>query len=114
MAILKAKIKHWRSIGDDPGVELDLGRITVLSEENDSGKKRTEMFLYEQGYIKQREKRVLLHFKWLVHYQIQGWSLTKIADHYNKDSKKIHNEDTIYHGVISAAELVLLNLRRKR
>ncbi|PQP83592.1 hypothetical protein C0Q44_02560 [Paenibacillus sp. PCH8] len=46
MSILKAKIKHWRSIGDDPGVELDLGRITVLSGENDSGKTAILMGIY--------------------------------------------------------------------
>ncbi|MCK6078378.1 hypothetical protein [Paenibacillus silvae] len=76
-------------------------------------KNRTETFLQEQGYIKQTEKRVLDHFKWLVHYQIQGWSLTKIADYYNNNSKRIHSEDTIYHGVTNAAELALLKLRRK-
>jgi predicted ATPase len=43
---MKAKIKHWRSIGGDPGIELDLGRITVLSGENDSGKTAILMGLY--------------------------------------------------------------------
>ncbi|WP_343262458.1 hypothetical protein [Paenibacillus hubeiensis] len=75
---------------------------------------RTETFLQEQGYIKQREKRVMVHFKWLVHYQIQGWSLAKIAEHYNNNSKRIYNEDTIYHGITNAAELALLRLRRKK
>ncbi|MCW3792643.1 AAA family ATPase [Paenibacillus sp. LS1] len=46
MTIQKVKIKHWRSIGGDPGVELDLGRITVLSGENDSGKTAILLGLY--------------------------------------------------------------------
>jgi len=46
MTIQKAKIKQWRSIGGDPGVELDLGRITVLSGENDSGKTAILLGLY--------------------------------------------------------------------
>ncbi|NMI05046.1 AAA family ATPase [Paenibacillus sp. SZ31] len=46
MTIHKVKIKHWRSIGGDPGVELDLGRITVLSGENDSGKTAILLGLY--------------------------------------------------------------------
>lgn len=46
MTIQKAKIEHWRSIGGDPGVELNLGRITVLSGENDSGKTAILLGLY--------------------------------------------------------------------
>ncbi|MDN8593341.1 AAA family ATPase [Paenibacillus sp. 11B] len=46
MTIQRVKITHWRSIGGDPGVELDLGRITVLSGENDSGKTAILLALY--------------------------------------------------------------------
>nr|WP_145403092.1 AAA family ATPase [Paenibacillus xylanexedens] len=46
MTIQKVKIKHWRSIGGNPGVEIDLGRITVLSGENDSGKTAILLGLY--------------------------------------------------------------------
>ncbi|WP_145151795.1 AAA family ATPase [Paenibacillus xylanexedens] len=46
MSVHKAVIKYWRSIGGTPGVELDLGRITVLSGENDSGKTAILLGLY--------------------------------------------------------------------
>ncbi|MFB8376958.1 AAA family ATPase [Paenibacillus taichungensis] len=46
MSINKAIIKNWRSIGDNPGVDLEFGRITVLSGTNDSGKTAILLGLY--------------------------------------------------------------------
>ncbi|WP_163853084.1 AAA family ATPase [Paenibacillus elgii] len=46
MSIRRSIIKNWRSIGEDPGVELELGRITVLAGVNDSGKTAILLGLY--------------------------------------------------------------------
>ncbi|MCR8634867.1 hypothetical protein [Paenibacillus radicis (ex Xue et al. 2023)] len=71
-------------------------------------KERTEQFMDKHGYVKGKEKRTQEHFKWLLHYQIQGWSLRQIAEYYI-DAE--FNEDTLYRGVKSAAEVLMLNLR---
>ncbi|MBP1996921.1 hypothetical protein [Paenibacillus eucommiae] len=73
---------------------------------------RSERFLRERGYVKEKEKRNYEHFKWLVHYQVQGWNLREIADHYNTSkSEVILQEDAIFRGIKSTAELVRLPLR---
>ncbi|MDO3676142.1 hypothetical protein [Paenibacillus ehimensis] len=72
-------------------------------------RERTEKFMEQHGYVKGKEKRNQEHFKWLVHYQIQGWSLRQIAEHY--EDKEL-SEDTIFRGVKSASEIVMLNLRQ--
>ncbi|XOK59225.1 hypothetical protein ACJ7K1_21990 [Paenibacillus elgii] len=71
-------------------------------------RERTEKFMEQHGYVKGKEKRNQEHFKWLVHYQIQGWSLRQIAEHYEDEEL---SEDTIFRGVKSASEIVMLNLR---
>ena len=77
-------------------------------------RQRAEDFLLERGYVKGKEKRNLDHFKWLVHYQVEGWTLRKIADYYSNISDEIIYEDTVYRGIKSTAELVLLNLIQKK
>src|SRR5690606_14678298 len=39
-------MENWRSIGEGPGVSMDLGRINVLSGVNDSGKTAILLGLY--------------------------------------------------------------------
>jgi hypothetical protein len=70
---------------------------------------RTEKWMKNQGYIKFKEKRNMDHFKWLIHYKIQGWSVRKIADNYSTELIVL-NEDTISHGIKSASALMDLNL----
>ncbi|KAF6625244.1 hypothetical protein H6F38_27150 [Paenibacillus sp. EKM208P] len=77
-------------------------------------RERTEQFLQERGYVKDKEKRNLEHFKWLVDYQIKGWTLKEIADHYSKVRSEIINEDTIFHGIKNTANLVLVHLRSSK
>lgn len=74
-------------------------------------KKRTEEYLKKYGYIKGKEKRNKEHFHWLVRYQIQGWSIKKIADYYSKD-KKILTEDTVKKGLVNTASMVDIYLRK--
>ncbi|HAI20687.1 MAG TPA: hypothetical protein DCM14_02090 [Clostridiales bacterium UBA8153] len=66
----------------------------------------------DAGLEKTPEKRKLVHFDWLVHYQVQGWSMRKIADHYSGEG--VLSEDTIAKGVRQAAKLVGLKLRPPR
>ncbi|MWC31362.1 hypothetical protein [Paenibacillus sp. MMS18-CY102] len=77
-------------------------------------RERSEAFLAERGYVKERTKRNLEHFKWLVHYQVQGWSLRKISDHYSEITGEVISEDTIFHGIKKTADLVLLEFIQKR
>lgn len=70
-------------------------------------------FLKKNGYSKKGQKRNSDHLIWLVHSRIQGWSNSKIADHYN-EKKEILSDDTISHGVKSATKLVLLEPMRKK
>ncbi|MNW49377.1 hypothetical protein D3C74_267920 [compost metagenome] len=74
-------------------------------------KQRAEKFLTNKGYIKAKDKRNLEHFEWLVRYQVQNWSLKKIADYYSAQNDSVVNEDTVWRGVKNTSELVLLSLR---
>lgn len=59
-------------------------------------RERNEKFMKQHGYVKGKEKRNQEHFKWLVHYQIQGWSLRQIIPMNNKDAEvEIHYNDVI-------------------
>lgn len=77
-------------------------------------RERSEQFLREQGYVKDKEKRNLEHFRWLVDYQIKGWSAREIADHYSSLKNEIINEDTVLHGIKNTASLVLIHLRSSK
>lgn len=46
-------------------------------------REHAEKFLMAKGYVKGKDKRNLNHFEWLIRYQIQGWTLKEIADHYS-------------------------------
>ncbi|NHN33158.1 hypothetical protein [Paenibacillus agricola] len=74
-------------------------------------RERSEKLLENNGYVKSKEKRSLEHFKWLVRYQIQNWTLKEITDHYSEESDDILNEDTIWKGIKSTSEQVFLTLR---
>lgn len=86
----------------------------MFSEYKELYRLRAENFLIERGYIKEGEKRNLDHFKWLVHYLIQRWSLRKIADYYSQQTDKTVNEDTIFHGIKDAARLVLIDIKARK
>lgn len=77
-------------------------------------RERSLRFLEERGYVKDKEKRNLEHFKWLVDYQIKGWSLSQIADHYSALKNEIIKKDTIFHGLKNTANLVLVSLRSSK
>ncbi|MGO4699528.1 hypothetical protein AB4Z50_35440 [Paenibacillus sp. 2TAB26] len=76
-------------------------------------RERAESFLKDRGYVKEKEKRNLDHFKWLVHYLVQKWTLREIADKYS-GSEFILSEDTIFHGLKSAARMVLIDLKQRK
>lgn len=86
----------------------------VFAEYKELYRKRTEEFLLDRGYVKEREKRNLDHFKWLVHYQVQRWSLREIADYYSQNTDELVHEDTVFHGIKSTAKLVLLDLKQRK
>jgi len=46
MFVKRVAVRNWRSIGEDPGVTLDLGRINLLTGINDSGKTSILVALY--------------------------------------------------------------------
>lgn len=79
-----------------------------------SYRRRTEQFLQNRGYQIAKEKRNLLHFEWLVRFQVQGWSLRKIADFYSNKSDELVHEDNVFQGIKSTAEHVLINLRSRK
>ena len=60
------------------------------------------------GFRKVKEKRTLLHFEWVVRYQIQNWAHRKIADFYDD---KIRTESAIGVAVRDTAKLIGLTLR---
>ncbi|MCY9589851.1 hypothetical protein PC41400_16670 [Paenibacillus chitinolyticus] len=74
-------------------------------------KERTESILYENGYVRSKAKRNIEHYSWLVYYQILGWSLKDIANHWSEKNESAFSEDTIWKGLKSAAEIVYINLR---
>ena len=66
------------------------------------------------GWKSAVEKRNILHFAWLVHFQVQGWSIPEIAERYNEHYEKQEKtlvEDTVSKGIHQAAKLVGINLR---
>ncbi|MNN01041.1 hypothetical protein D3C81_1136480 [compost metagenome] len=100
------RLKTWKDF------ESELDRM--FKQYKNLYRERTEKFLIERGYLKEPEKRNLEHFKWLVHYLIQRWSLREIADFYSqKVGEEIH-EDTVSHGIKSAARLVLIDLKKRK
>ncbi|MBB6633293.1 hypothetical protein [Cohnella thailandensis] len=86
----------------------------AFAEYKELYRKRAEDFLLSRGYVKEKEKRNLNHFKWLLHYQIQRWSLREIADYYSCSSDEIVQEDTVSHGIKSTANMVLLDLKQRK
>jgi hypothetical protein len=62
------------------------------------------------GFKKTPEKRNQEHFKWLVYYQMEKWSLRQIAD-WCEENGKLVGEDTISKAIHSVAELIGLPLR---
>jgi hypothetical protein len=100
------RLKTWKDFES----ELD----KMFKQYKDLYRERTEKFLIERGYLREPEKRNLDHFKWLVHYLIQKWSLREIADYYSQNVGEIVHEDTVSHGIKSAARLVLVDLKNRK
>ncbi|OKP85953.1 hypothetical protein A3842_07150 [Paenibacillus sp. P3E] len=100
------RLKTWKDFES----ELD----KMFKQYKDLYRERTEKFLIERGYLKEPEKRNLDHFKWLVHYLIQRWTLREIADFYSQNVGEEVHEDTVSHGIKSAARLVLIDLRKRK
>jgi hypothetical protein len=48
-----------------------------------------------------------LHFKWLVWFQVQGWSKADVVREHAKVSGRRPDRTTVYHGIESAAEYLL-------
>lgn len=74
-------------------------------------KNRTERFLNSKGYVVAKEKRNLYHFLWLVRYQVQGWSIRKIANHYADETGKVITEEAVRDALHSTAEFSSIHLR---
>ncbi len=109
-------IKSWSEIhghGWDPRTSTWYEFEQLMGDHFSAYKKmyrsRTESWMQKSGYIKAKEKRNMSHFIWLVRYRIQGWSLREVADFYSTDLIVL-NEDTISHGVKSAAAWVFLDI----
>lgn len=73
-------------------------------------KVRTRLFMEQHGYTEGKEKRNKEHFEWLVRYQLQEWSIKKIADYYSTKNTTLV-EDTVRKAVTSTAKLIGLRLR---
>jgi hypothetical protein len=73
-------------------------------------KEATQRFMTDNGYVKTKEKRNYNHFMWLMRYQVQYWTLKKIAEEYSSENE-ILNELTISKGIKSAADIVMLTPR---
>ncbi len=48
-----------------------------------------------------------LHFKWLVRFQVQGWSKADVVREHEKVTRRPCDRTTVYHGIESAAEYLL-------
>ncbi|MCT1402923.1 hypothetical protein M4D81_28405 [Paenibacillus sp. p3-SID867] len=111
--------KPWEGgIGWDPRIETWKEFEEKMDKQYEQYKtlyrERSSQFLRERGYVKDKEKRKMEHFKWLVDYQIKGWSIREIADYYSGLNNEIINEDTVFHGVRNTASLVLIHLRSSK
>jgi hypothetical protein len=74
-------------------------------------KQRMEAYMKQLDFTVSIKKRNLDHFEWFVRYQLQGWSMRKIADDYSKTSGKLVVEDTVSKALHSVSDTVLLPLR---
>lgn len=67
----------------------------------------TDHEMEQEGFVRNDRKTAPpeLHFDWLVHYQVQGWSYQKIATQYRKSRKAVEG------AVKDTAQLIGLTLR---
>ncbi|MBC7075997.1 MAG: hypothetical protein H5T98_08005 [Syntrophomonadaceae bacterium] len=74
----------------------------------------------QRGWVKPREKRTrsgedpLLHFKWLVRYQVQGWGYEEISQEFTDQDplgEAVITTDAIRKAITATAELISLQLR---
>ncbi|QNR65326.1 hypothetical protein IAQ67_15625 [Paenibacillus peoriae] len=98
----------FRGISWDPlsenWSEFEESMIYMFNEYTKLYRERTLERYKSKGYIEAKEKRKVKHFIWLVYYQVLGFTLRDIADIYNS------NEDTVWKGIKSTSEIVLINL----
>lgn len=85
--------------------------ITEFEKQLNENLEQIKLLISESGMIPAPCKRNMLHFEWVVRFQVMNWNYKKIADTYSKGRENPLSEDTISKAIINVAELIHLNLR---